>query len=223
MGVVTGTFQTPAGSPIASGLFQWKLNQDAILLSTAAICPVIISGYLDGSGNMTATFAFNDVITTAGGTNTTYQLTIKDAFGGQVWNENYYLTGAAANVNLVGPGTIFGGPFFYPVIAGGSGGAFSQVFVNYASSMTFPGPATGFSTILTGNVSSSTVTGLTAGQIIAFEIVQDGVGGHTFAWPANFKGASTLSGAAIFANATFTQIFYYDGTNCVAVGPGVVN
>lgn len=116
MGVVTGTFQNPDGSAVANGEFQWKLSNDAILLSVAAIAPTLIRGFLDSTGNMNATLDFNDAITTSGGTNTFYQLTVKDIRGAQVWNENYYLTGTAANINLIAPGSNYAGPFFYPVI-----------------------------------------------------------------------------------------------------------
>jgi hypothetical protein len=40
-----------------------------------------------------------------------------------------------------------------------------------------------FSMTLTGNVTSSTITGGVAGQQITFNICQDGTGGHTFVWP----------------------------------------
>jgi hypothetical protein len=114
MGVATGTFTYPNGSPVASGLYQWKLSSDAVKLGSACVCPPLFTGLLDNSGNMTATFLFNDVLGTAYGTNTTYQLTVKDLSGRQVWNENYYLTGTAANINLVAPGSGPGGAIFFP-------------------------------------------------------------------------------------------------------------
>lgn len=103
MGVATGTFQYPNGSPVASGIYQWRLSTYAIALGSACISPQLFSGTLDANGNMTATFQFNDAITTAAGTNTTYQLTVKTPQGGEVWNQNYYLTGTAANINTVAP------------------------------------------------------------------------------------------------------------------------
>jgi hypothetical protein len=116
MGVATGTFTYPNGSPVANGVYQWKLSSDAIENGTTCVCPPLFSGYLDVSGNMTATFLFNDVLGTAYGTDTTYQLTIKDNGGRQVWNENYYLTGTAANINQVLPGSSTSGPVLYPFI-----------------------------------------------------------------------------------------------------------
>jgi len=106
MGIATGQFLYTNGSPVANGLYQWKLSQDAIEFggTTACIAPPLIIGNLDTNGNMTATFAFNDVLSTTAGLSTTYQLTVKDLGGGQVWNERYYLTGTAANINTIPPG-----------------------------------------------------------------------------------------------------------------------
>src|ERR1700676_4375464 len=50
--------------------------------------------------------------------------------------------------------------------------------------------ASSFQITLTGNVTSSTVSNPTAGQEITFIITQDGTGGRTFAWPADFRGAN---------------------------------
>ena len=104
LGVATATFQTPDGKAVANGRWQWKLSFDALNLSISCVVPTLISGKLDTGGNMTATLAFNSVLQTMLGYNTTYQLTVKDFAGKQVWNENYYLTGTAANLNLIAPG-----------------------------------------------------------------------------------------------------------------------
>lgn len=103
MGVVTGTFQYPNGSAVANGLYQWKLSSDAVDISTACIAPSLIVGSLDTNGNLTSTFLFNDVLSTTGGANTCYQLTVKAKGGAQVWNECYQLTGTAANLNTIPP------------------------------------------------------------------------------------------------------------------------
>jgi len=108
MGVVTGIFQYTNGSPVANAAYQWKLSSDAIEFSATSACvvPTIVNGYLDANGNMTSTFAFNDVLSTTAGVSTYYQLTVKALQGGQVWNESYYLTGTAANLNLIPPAGI---------------------------------------------------------------------------------------------------------------------
>ncbi len=51
------------------------------------------------------------------------------------------------------------------------------------------GASNGFQMTLTGNVTGSTISGLTPGQLIAFYFVQDGIGGRTVSFPASFVGA----------------------------------
>lgn len=103
MGVATGKFLYPNQSAVANGLWQWKLSGDGVSLNASCNVPILISGLLDTNGNMTATFAFNDTLAGPSGATTTYQLTVKDVHGGQVWNETYYLTGTAANINTILP------------------------------------------------------------------------------------------------------------------------
>jgi hypothetical protein len=131
VGIVTGTFTLPNGSPAANALYQWKLSGDAIATSTsAAIVPTLFTGNLDTNGNMTATFLFNDALSTSAGLSTTYQLTVKAQTGAQIWNENYQLTGTAANINTIPPAgstvslnpvTVVTGPVF---TTSGQGGFF---------------------------------------------------------------------------------------------------
>jgi hypothetical protein len=80
----------------------------------------------------------------------------------------------------------------------------------------------GFKITLTGNVTSSTFTNGTAGSLYTFEITQDGTGGRTFVWPANFKGGASVTDQAAGSNETIAQLFYFDGSNALAVGPGMV-
>lgn len=95
----------PNGSPVANGLYQFKLSRDAIAFSATSACiaPPLISGNLDANGNLTATFLFNDVLSTSTGLTTFYNLTVKTNQGGQIWNENYQFTGTAANLNTTPP------------------------------------------------------------------------------------------------------------------------
>jgi hypothetical protein len=64
--------------------------------------------------------------------------------------------------------------------------------------------------LLTGNVTSSTVTNPTVGLHL-FVIRQDATGGWTFVFPVSFKGAGTISAAAGTATlSTYaTQLFAY--------------
>lgn len=56
--------------------------------------------------------------------------------------------------------------------------------------------ANAFLMTLTNNVTSSTLTGGYAGQIITLVITQDGTGSRTFAWPTNVTGAPNIKAAA---------------------------
>jgi hypothetical protein len=101
-GNVTGQFILPNGTPVANGTYQFSLNAAA---AGTAVCvaPTLIAGQLDTAGNLDATLFFNDELNTFFGYNTFYQLTVKDVTGKQVWNNKYYLTGTAANLNLIAP------------------------------------------------------------------------------------------------------------------------
>ena len=77
--------------------------------------------------------------------------------------------------------------------------------------------ASTFTMTLTGNVTSSTVTNPTTGQKITFILTQDGTGGRTFAWPANFHGTSLIGPEA---NSVSVQEFQYDGAAWRGVSPG---
>lgn len=73
---------------------------------------------------------------------------------------------------------------------------------------------------LTENVTSSTLSGATAGQALHFILCQDATGSRTFSWPANVKGGMAIGSNASTCSA---QTFIYDGTNAYATGAGVVN
>jgi hypothetical protein len=77
-----------------------------------------------------------------------------------------------------------------------------------------------FEITLTGNVTSSSVSGATAGQIANFIVCQDGTGSRTFTWPSSFHGAFTIGSTASKCNA---QSFAYDGSNYYAISAGVTN
>ena len=47
----------------------------------------------------------------------------------------------------------------------------------------------GFQMTLSGNITASTISGVTPGQLLAFYFVQDSVGGRTVSWPSSFVGA----------------------------------
>lgn len=74
-----------------------------------------------------------------------------------------------------------------------------------------------FDITLTGNVTGPTLIGLYPGQIVTFIIVQDAIGGHTFAWPSQVKNAGIVDPAA---NSVTTQMFVARANgNLYPVGP----
>lgn len=83
---------------------------------------------------------------------------------------------------------------------------------------TYPIPT--FTMTLTGNVTSSTITNPTNGQMIMFILTQDGTGSRTFAWPTNSKGSVNVDGNA---NAVTVETFVYDGTSWRGTSPGSTN
>jgi len=66
---------------------------------------------------------------------------------------------------------------------------------------------------LTGNVTSSTLINAVQGQNISFFISQDAVGGRTFAWPSNVKGARDIKTGP---SEETLEGFIFDGTNAYA-------
>jgi len=95
--------------------------------------------------------------------------------------------------------------------------------VPFASTQTFDlSQGVAQSTILTGNVTSSSVIN-PSNSVYTFAIIQDGTGGHSFAWPSNFYGGGGISAAngTAAANTAAVQSFLYiPASNLfVATGP----
>jgi len=100
---------------------------------------------------------------------------------------------------------------------------FSLVTVSFSATPTFNlSSGSSFQITLTGNVTSSTLSGGTAGQTFVMKIVQDGTGGRTFVWPTNVLNAMSIAGQAGGASEVSTQMFFWDGTNAYAISPGLV-
>lgn len=81
----------------------------------------------------------------------------------------------------------------------------SILSIAYATSVTFDATASeGFDLILTGNVSASTLTGTSPGQLLTFVFAQDATGGRTFAWPTNVIAPGAV---CPFASSVSIQVF----------------
>lgn len=99
-----------------------------------------------------------------------------------------------------------------------------QTTVTFSATPTFNAAlGNSFKIILTGDVTSSTLSNALAGQLLVFVIVQDGTGNHAFAWPSNVLGGASIIDVAAAANSVVVQMFHYDGSNAYAVAPGMVN
>lgn len=67
--------------------------------------------------------------------------------------------------------------------------------------------ANGFQMTLAGNITASSIAGVSPGQLIAFYFAQDATGGRTVSWPSGFVGALQPDPAA---NSVSVQIFRAD-------------
>lgn len=87
--------------------------------------------------------------------------------------------------------------------------------VSYSATPTFDLSLGAIQTItLTGDVTSSSISNLAVGQLVIFDIIQDGSGGHTFAWPSNVYGGSAIGATGSSHN---RQAFYCDGSSLYSI------
>ena len=106
--------------------------------------------------------------------------------------------------------------------ASGSGNAGQYAAVTYSATPTLTctsNTANFFSIVLTGNVTSTTLSGCSSGATIFAKVTQDATGNRTFVWPANFLGAGIVDGTP---SSSSIQSFAFDGTNAVAMAPMAV-
>lgn len=82
--------------------------------------------------------------------------------------------------------------------------------VAYATTVAFnANTSNGFQINLTGPVTSSTITGISPGQLIAFYLAQDAAGGRTFSWPAGIVGTLPID---LTPNAVSLMLFRADAS-----------
>lgn len=105
---------------------------------------------------------------------------------------------------------------------GGSGDAAGIVSVPFSASPTFTCPSSSRGTFttfavatLTGDITSSTLSGCTPGQWLGFSFTQDVTGGHKVAWPSGF---SAFTDPSPFSNATTNFFCSWNGTICQPPG-----
>lgn len=184
----------------------------------------------------------NDVITPAG---TFYTIAVKDDNGNMVQMNAYQFLGAGTvDLSTVAPydPPSPGLTVLNPVVTNPAGlqtingsltingtltvnGPFSfgsLITVAFTATPAFnAGAGSIFDMTLTGNVTSSTLVNAQPGQTVRFIIVQDGVGGRTFAWPANIINPDLIDPSP---NAICVQSFVArTNGNLYPLGPMTVN
>ena len=138
------------------------------------------------------------------------------------------ITGAAVSGGTISGAAITGStidstPIGQTTPASGSFTSLASAFdaVPFSATPVFPAGSYGyFSMTLTNNVTSSSITGGTDGQLITFNICQNGTGqtvggittGFTFAWPANYTNPPVVNpilSACTIATAYYNGGFWY--------------
>ncbi len=136
----------------------------------------------------------------------------------QAAGETYFQTDATPGQNLW-VCTAAGTPGTWNEVSGGSGGssfAPASTTVTYSATPTFGVTASiqEFTITLAGNVTSSTLSGAAAGDILIFNICQNATGGYTFIWPTGFSAASAISTTA---STCTPEIFTWNGSSATLV------
>jgi hypothetical protein len=218
-----GNFQS-GGIPVANGSVVLTLsNPTATIISTGgAATPVYILN-LDANGNLPAgTQVLGNNELTPGATFYTAQVWSGANGTGTLISTATWVVGPSAAYS----GTLYPNVMVLPPVSFTGAAVIPSISVAFSATPTFTATlASKFKITLTGNVTSSTLAGPIADQILIFEITQDGVGGHTFAWPANVLNPNPIAGAALAAGKRFTQMFQWDSTTSKAVplGPPTIN
>ena len=100
---------------------------------------------------------------------------------------------------------------------GGSGNAGNLVTTTFSATPTFTCPSSSagtvttfsLSTALTANITSSTLSSCTSGQLLVFVFTQDATGGRTVAMPTGFDTGFVVPTASV----TTKLVYEWDGTN----------
>jgi len=216
--IVSGNLQQLTAGVISRGKVVFQLanigSGNPLGITGTALFPTLkYTVESDSGGAFTNAIWGNDNINPS---NTLYSVTFRDSLGNEVGPVLYSITGGTFNLNSASAASGTTPPVFVNPVT-----VVAPVTVPFSATPTFnAATSNSFIITLTGNVTSSTLTGATAGQIITLQIIEDGTGGRTFAYPPNVKGGMSISTAA---NAVNTQSFWFDGTNAFALAPGTIN
>ena len=157
-----------------------------------------------GSTEISVELYGNDVIEPLN--QTFYDIAILDTAGDVVQRGCYQFTGSET-VDLSTQQPMYPGPLA-PQPGGYVETAFSATPVFNGAG--WSGPIV-FDITLTGNVTSSTLVNIRIGQFVMFFIEQDGIGNHTFTWPANVANP-TLVDATPNSTTTAAYVMRANGT-----------
>jgi hypothetical protein len=159
--------------------------------------------------------AFSGDITTAAGSTATTLATVNTTPG------TFGDASHSVQLTIDAKGRITGATSF-AISGSGSGALVSSVnSVSYSASPSFDVSQGDQSITLTGDVTSSTLSHISAGQLVSFRVCQDAAGGHAFAWPASVHGAIVVGQNP---NTCSVQLFKaFDGTAFWPVDTGIIN
>ena len=214
---------TSAGVPVANGSVILTLsNPAATIKATGGAATVTYTINLDSLGNMPLSQVLGNSELNPDGTFYTAQLFSAANGGGSLISTATWIVGPSAPYS----GTLYPSVMVLPVASFTGGLICPEVAVAFSATPTFNAAlGSTFKITLTGNVTSSTLAGAQAGQILIFEITQDGVGSRSFVWPANVLNPDAIEGSNNGAGKRFTQAFRWDSTSskAVPIAPSTIN
>ena len=165
---------------------------------------------IDDQGQYSFEVAGNDIITPAG---TYYTVTVRNANGDIVQVNAYVFADSQAydlNIAIPFDPSQQPPPQIPPLINS------ELLIVPYDPAAEFPGDVyTAWQITLTGDC-APTFTDLIEGNLYTVIIIQDGVGGHQWLWPANVLNAT---GVDQFPNSITIQTFVASAGNLYPIGP----
>ncbi len=230
-------FAGPKGL-VTYGLLVWLLGyyscapQPVFAQATVVLAPLPQLQFFDQTG---IPLSFGCVFTYESGT-TTLLDTYTD-YTGTTLNPNPVILSAGGSANIwmqagvayafrvksAGGSKCSSGSTLYTVNGIGGGTTTLTTIVPYSPTPLFPIQAQNqlFEITLTGDASAQPLTavGIIPPAWVAFQITQDGTGGHSFSWPSNLVGGCTIGAAA---NQVTTQMAVWNGTSATAVGPCII-
>jgi hypothetical protein len=199
---------TSGGIPVANGSIVLTLsNPSATVRATGGAATLQYVINLDANGNLPLTQVFGNAELLPDGTFYQAQLFSGPNGTGSLLNTSTWVVGPSAPY----AGTLYPSVLVLPVVSFVGTLIIPNTTVAFSATPAFAaGSFSAFFMTLTGNVTSSTISGMVKGQLVTFVITQDGTGGRTFSFPATVKGAFTINPAP---GSTSIQSFIFDGSN----------